>query len=70
MQTWVSRTCGSNPLTELLDKCEMGVYFIEWGFLSKGIHNVGEFYGIPVIFCKLLIQEMMDEYLVLIIGLS
>jgi len=36
-------------------------YFIEVDHLSKRVHYLSEFNGIPVIFCKVLFQEMENE---------
>jgi hypothetical protein len=48
------------PLTELLDRREMG-YFIEMNLLPDKIHVLGEFNGIPIIFSKVLFQEKENE---------
>ena len=50
----------SNPLTELMDRREMG-HFIEMNFLSKRVHDLGKFYRIPVIFRQVLFQEKKNE---------
>jgi hypothetical protein len=36
-------------------------YFIEMDFLSKRIHDLGEFYCVPVIFGEVLFQEKQNE---------
>jgi hypothetical protein len=43
-----------------MDRREMR-YFIEMDFLSKRIHDLGEFYGIPTIFRQVLFQEKENE---------
>jgi hypothetical protein len=36
-------------------------YFVKTNFLSKGVHDLCEFYGIPVVFRQVLFQEKKDE---------
>ena len=44
-------------------------YFANVDLFPERIHDFGEFNGIPILFCKVLLQENKNKYLVKGIGL-
>jgi hypothetical protein len=58
-----------DPLTELLDRGEMG-YFGNVDLLSKRIHNLDKFCNFPVIFSQVFFEEKKNERLVQVQGIG
>ena len=54
------KSCGSDPLTKLMDCCELG-NLIEADLLSKRVHDLSKFYSIPVILRQVLFQMKNNE---------